>query len=147
MKQCICSLKTPKKIQGFSYVEVLVATVLIAITLVPALEALEGALIGSKVHETLSVQQYHLQTKLEEVLAQSFDSLNVAAAAAGSATVATSFSDGMGAINRRIVYLSRYDGDNADGDADPFTGVDNDLLWVRVEIENTAYAFETLTNK
>ncbi len=132
---------------GFSYVEVLVATVLIAITLVPALEALQGAIAGSEVHEELTTKQYYLQSKLEEVLAKSFGDLEAAALAAGSNTVATSFSDVIGAANRRIVYLSKYDVDNADSDNNYFTGVEDDLLWVRVEIENTSLSFETLTNK
>ncbi len=69
-----------------------------------------------------------------------------AAIVAGSHTVATSLSDAMGVANRRVVFLSKYDGDNADSDSNPFTGMDEDLLWVRVEIENTSYSYETLTN-
>ncbi len=136
-----------RKIRGFSYVEVLVATVFLAITLVPALETLEGALNGSQVHEALLTQQFHLQTKLEEVLAQSYDALDAVAVAAGSSTVPTSYSDAIGETHRRLVYLSKYDGDNVDGDGDPFTGVDDDLLWVRVEIEATEFSLETLTNR
>lgn len=132
---------------GFSYIEVLVATMLIAITLVPALEALQGAIAGAEVHEDLATQQYYLQSKLEEVLAKSFNQLDAAALAAGSSTVATSYSDVSGTANRRLVYLSKYDADNADSDNNGFTGVDDNLLWVRVEIENTSLSFETLTNK
>lgn len=132
---------------GFSYVEVLVATVLISITLVPALEALQGAVSGSELHERVTIQQYHLRNKLEEVLAKSFDELDAVAIAAGSHSVASSYSDLIGATDRRLVYLSKYDGDNVDSDNDVFTGVDDDLLWLRVEIENTPYALETLTNK
>ena len=132
---------------GFSYIEVLVATVLLAITLVPALQGLEGALAGSKKHETITHQQYYLQSKFEEVLAQSFDDLDAAAIVAGSNTVPTSYSDLAGSMDRRLVFLAKYDGDNADADGDVFTGVDDDLLWVRVEIENTPYVLETLTNK
>ena len=43
--------------------------------------------------------------------------------------------------------MSRYDGDNADGDDDPLTGTDDGLLHVRVEIEDTVYVFETLTSQ
>ncbi len=141
-----CNRNLVKKFSGFSYVEVLIATVLIAITLVPALEALQGSMMGSEVHENISIQQYQLQSKLEEILAKSFDELESAAIVAGSHTVATSLSDAMGVANRRVVFLSKYDGDNADSDSNPFTGMDEDLLWVRVEIENTSYSYETLTN-
>lgn len=132
---------------GFSYIEVLVAGVLISVTLVPALEALQGAVTGSELHERVTTQQYHLRNKLEEVLAKSFKELDIAAMAAGNHMVASSFSDTSGATDRRLVYLSKYDGDNVDSDNDAFTGVDDDLLWLRVEIENTPYALETLTNK
>ncbi len=135
-----------KRFSGFSYIEVLIATVLIAITLVPALEALRGSITGSEVHENISIQRYHLQSKLEEILAKSFDELESAAIVAGSNTVATSFSDAMGATDRRLVFIAKYDGDNADSDSNPFTGVDDNLLWVRAEIEGTSYSFETLIN-
>ncbi len=139
--------KKSKRQTGFSYIEVLIATVLISITLIPALEALHGAIAGSERHKNITTQQYYLQSKLEEVLAKSFDQLDAAALAAGSNAVATSFSDVSGATNRRLVYLSKYDADNADSDNNGFTGVDEDLLWVRVEIESTSLSFETLTNK
>lgn len=141
-KKCTKQLQT-----GFSYIEVLVAAVLISVTLVPALEALQGAVLGSEIHERVTTQQYYLSSKFEEVLAKSFDELDAAAIAAGNHTVASSYSDVSGATNRRIVYLSKYDGDNIDSDNDAFTGVDDDLLWLRVEIKNTPYALETLTNK
>ena len=49
--------------------------------------------------------------------------------------------------NRRLVYLSRYDADNADGNGNFFdAGMDEGLLWVRVEIEGTDQAIESLTS-
>ena len=46
------------------------------------------------------------------------------------------------------MYLSRYDADNADGNGDFFdAGVDEGLLWVRVEIEGTSQAIEGLTSQ
>ena len=53
-------------------------------------------------------------------------------------------SDPGGTENRRKVFIGRYDGDNADADDDPFTGVDDGLLWVRVRIDGTHYDVETL---
>ncbi len=46
--------------------------------------------------------------------------------------------------DRRLVFISRYDGDNADTDDNPFTGTEADLLWLRVEIEGTASALQAL---
>jgi hypothetical protein len=82
---------------------------------------------------------------MEEVLARSFAELAAEEVAAGGAPSA--YSDGAGAPDRRLVLLSRYDGDNADGDDDPFTGKDAGLLWVRVEIEGTDHVLETLTGR
>ncbi len=132
---------------GLSYVEVLVATVLVAISIAPALTALNGGLTASGVHESHIADHYHLMAKVEDVLAEPVADLSTAASAAGNPSTPTSYSDSAGADRRRLVFLSRYDGDNADGDDDPFTGVDDDLLWLRVEIEGTAHAFETLTSR
>ena len=149
--------------QGISYVEVLVAIVLIAVSLVPAMEALQGGVQGSDVHEDYAVDHYQLVSKFEEVLAKPFDALLSTSAIAASYTAATSYSDLAGSPNRRIVYLSYYDADDSDGDGDlftiadantdgdsnPYTGSDVDisLLWVRVEIENSAHAMETLVSR
>ena len=64
---------TAKSCAGFSYVEVLIATMLIAVCLVPALEALHTGLLGSGIHRDSVEEHYHLQAKLEEMLAQPID--------------------------------------------------------------------------
>ena len=60
---------------GFSYVEVLVATALLAVGLVPALEALQQGVAGGEIHATLTSDHYHLTAKMEEALAQPFAAL------------------------------------------------------------------------
>jgi hypothetical protein len=85
--------------------------------------------------------------KLEGVLAQPFSSLESVATEAGSASVPTRYSDLDGSVNRRLVYLSLYDGDNADSDDDPFTGVDAGLMWIRTEIEGTLMSVESLVSQ
>ena len=128
---------------GFSYVEILVAVVLLAVALVPALEALQTAVLGAGIHETHAVRHHRLTAKLEEVLAAPFSALEAAEAAAAGGP--TSYSDALGSPERRVVLLSGYDGDNADADNDPFTGTDSGLLWVQVQVEATSHALETLT--
>ena len=132
---------------GFSYVEVLVATALLAVGLVPALEALQQGVAGGEIHATLTSDHYHLTAKMEEALAQPFAALEAAATAAGGPTVPTTYSDAAGEADRRLVYLAGYDGDDADGDGDPFTGADEGLLWVKVEIEDTGAAVACLTSR
>jgi len=122
---------------GFSYVEVLVATTLLALVLVPALEALEIGVRGAAVHENHAVLHYHAVAKLEEVLAQPFVDLALEEQAAGGG--ASAYSDAPGSPNRRLVFLLGYDGN---GDSVPDPG----LLLVRVEIESTAHVLRTLTS-
>ncbi|MCH9672344.1 MAG: hypothetical protein K0U93_12930, partial [Gammaproteobacteria bacterium] len=62
-------------------------------------------------------------------------------------TTPSGFSDAAGASPRRLVYVSRYDGDNADGDSDPFTGTDPELIWVQVSIEGAGQSIQTLVGR
>jgi len=133
--------------RGLSYVETLLAVVVLALALVPALETLQTAFTGSAVHETVVLWQQELATRMDDVLAEPFMSLDAAAQAAGGATIPSSYSDPAGSSDRLLVFLSRYDGDNADADADPFTGTDEGLLWVRVEIENSPYGLATVVRQ
>ena len=141
------SRRWPGRQAGVSYIEVLVATLLILISLGPMMDALRGAAPGAAAQEDAATQILHLTAMLEEVLAEPFTFLEAAAIAAGSETAASSYSDQAGAVNRRLVYLSLYDGDNADSDDDPFTGVDPGLMWVRTEIEGTLMSVETLLHQ
>jgi type II secretory pathway pseudopilin PulG len=132
---------------GYSYVEVLVTTTLIAVVLVPALDGLSSGIQGAGIHVELIEEQSHLASGFADVLAQPFGLLDTEALTVGDPTIPTSYSDAPGTPLRRLVYLARYDGDDADGDGDRFTGGDDGLLWVRVEIENTPLSLETLTSR
>ena len=138
----------PTRMTGFSYVEVLIAVVLIVVALVPALDALIPGVAGSGIHETLAEDHYQLTGRLEQVLVEPYGQLNSAANAAGSPTTPTTYSDVFTYPNgrqiTRNVFLSRYDADNADADNDPFTGTDDGLLWVRVAIAGTGMVIESL---
>ena len=137
----------PDRQQGLTYVETLVATLILLIGLVPALDALRSAVIGTAGNEAYVNAQHRLGGRFEEVLAEPFATLDAAALAAGSYTTPSSYSEAPGTPGRLIVYLSRYDGDDADGNGNPFNGGDEGLLWVRAEVENTPYALETLVSQ
>lgn len=130
----------PKQQFGLSYVEVMIATVLIAISIVPIGNALSGALTAAQIDTLESENHYRLVEKMETVLAEPYADL--LAAAAGTVT-ASSYSDAPG-VDRRLVYISAYDADNADADDDPFTGTDADILWIQVAIEGSVHSFEAL---
>lgn len=133
--------------KGFSYVEVLVASLLLAVALVPALEALRTAGQSIPHLESGASENFHLLAKLEEVLSKPYHELDQQALAAGGISTPTVYSDASGADRRRIVYLSRYDGDNADTDGDGLTGGDPGLVIVRVELEGTAQRLESLVSR
>ncbi len=133
---------------GFSYVEVLVASMLIAITLVPAVNAIFSGTLGGSIHTEQAVDHYRMTGKMEEVLAAPFDDLQQAAdLAGGPGVIVDAYSDSAGTDRHCLVFLSRYDGDNLDGDDDPFTGVDDGLVWAQVRIENSQDSMESLTKK
>lgn len=132
--------------QGISYVELLVATVLIAIAIVPMMNALQAGLQGSTLFKKNAEFHHVLTGAAEKVLAEPFDNLDAAATAAGAYTTATTYSD-LGAPTPFKVYLWRYDVDNADSDNDEFTGGEEDLIWVRVALVDNGQSIETLISK
>ena len=117
------------------------------------MDTLRTATLGVTLTESSSIDQYSLQSKMEEVLKEPFTALDAAARDAGSSSTPTSYSDQVPFIttdNRQIVrrvYIWPYDGDNADGDGDPFTDTDAGLLYVKVQIDGTDFSLETLTNR
>ncbi|MDJ0917708.1 MAG: prepilin-type N-terminal cleavage/methylation domain-containing protein [Woeseiaceae bacterium] len=129
---------------GLTLVEVLVTIVLFAVLLVPAISALRTGIVGTGVHADVAANHYRLASAIEDLLTEPFADLNDAATAAGGPTTMSSYSEAAGTPGRLLVYLSVYDGDNADGDDDPFTGGDDGLLWVRVEIEGATGSLETI---
>ena len=129
---------------GFTLVEVLVAMALLSLLLVPAISALQTAIEGAEVHGDVAVSRYRISSRLEELLAEPFTDLSDAAIAAGGPTTPSSYSEPAGPPGRLLVYLSQYDGDDADGDGDPFTGTDPDLLWIRVEIDGSVHELSSI---
>lgn len=123
----------------------MVATTLIALVLIPAFDALLGGMDSSSAHEELTTQHYRAQARLADLDAVDFEDLDIAAQAAGSASVPSSYSDAPGTPMRRLVYLSRYDFDAAPPTPDP--SADYGALWIRVTIEGAAHGFEVLRAK
>ncbi len=129
---------------GYSYVEVLIAMSLIAVALVPAMNALRVGVSNATQHEREVVHYYELAGRLEQVLAEPYSALDSEATIVGDPTTPTSYSDTAGTPDRLVVFLSAYDMDDADADDDPFTGTDTGVVWVRVAVENTIQSLETL---
>lgn len=156
--QGVISSRLPrlKNQQGFSYLEVLVALFILVIAIVPAIEAIQSGIQGAGIHESLTRQHYALIKRMEEVRTDAFVNLLAAAKTAANATTPSSYSDPSGQAERLLVYLALYDADadpftlvdpNNDGDNDLYTGDTSNLLWLKVEIENSAQNLQTLVNR
>lgn len=118
--------------RGFSYVEVLLSVVLLAVLLVPALEALQTAVAGNQ-NAALVGRHLALQDKMERVLSRPFADLYAQTYAPGGNTttsVSASLSDPVGTPARRNVVLYRYDASSAAPSA-----ADTGLLFVGVHYE------------
>ena len=129
---------------GLTLVEVLVAIALLSVMLVPAINALTTSSHGAEVHRDIASNRFRLVSRLEELLGEPFADLEAAAVAAGSPQTATIYSEAAGVPGRLVVYVAACDGDNADGDGDLFTGTDDDILWIRVAVENTVHDLQTI---
>jgi Tfp pilus assembly protein PilV len=141
---------------GFSYLEVLIASVMVAIALVPALNALQTGILSADIHQTLTAQYYLRLKKMAELQAEPFSNLLAAAKPATNSTTASSYSDAAGTPNRNLVYIALYDADadpftiidtNKDADNEVYTGNTANLLWVKVLTEGDSEGLETLINR
>lgn len=143
---------------GLTYVEVLVAATILALALVPALEALHTGMLGNEVYQISTAEHYAALSKMEELLAEPQATLILAAAVAGDQSTPTSYSDAPGTPVRRLVFLGLYDADNADADNNVFTVLDPNLdgdsniftgytglVWVRVEVGGSITYLESLS--
>jgi hypothetical protein len=132
-----------RRARGISYVEVVVATAVLTIALVPALDAMRTGIAGTEVHATEIASRQRLSDKMEEILARPFNSLYRLTYATGGnqpTTVQAELSDAPGSSGRRIVNLYRVDGATA-------SSADTGLLRIRVSYEDGGAPLETLKGR
>ena len=128
---------------GFSYVEVLVSMALMAILLVPALDALTSG-VRASANQFANSQFRHvdrhlqLRNKMEDVLSRPFSDLYADTNASNTPSVIAKYSDSVGSPNRRLVALCRFDYSNK-----VCTKNGSDLLFVKVYYEADGGAQET----
>ncbi len=127
--------------RGFAYMEVIIATVILALIIPPALDALNSGVASNRHTIADGQRQLKLVGRYEELMTGPYATLD--AAQAGKATP-SALSDPPGTPDRVLVYIAGWDADDADADGDPNTGVDPDILWMRLEIENTPLNIDTL---
>jgi len=118
--------------RGFSYVEVLLSVVLLAVLLVPALESLQTGVMGSQA-AAITTRQLALRDKMEAVAAQPFYDLYAITYQAGLNTTApnAALSDPVGTPQRRNVAIYRYNPSTAALSSD-----DTGVVAISVYFEN-----------
>ena len=131
--------------RGFSYAEVLVSVMLLAILLVPAMQALNTAIIGGS--SNVAARQLNLRNKMEEVLSKTYNMLYAETKLSGGNTttsVSTNYSDASGTSGRRVVVLYRFD-----TSTNALSASDTGVLYVSVyyEAEGSASALNTLVGR
>jgi len=130
---------------GSAYVEVLVAVMLVMVCLVPALDALQNGIGSTNASEQYVKHKNKMNARMLTLLVESFSVLDAEALITGGSTVASSlFSEPAGSPDRILVYVYRYDGDNADLDNNPDTGGDAGLLMLRVAMQDGDFDISTL---
>lgn len=144
MMTCL-TLRRGARQRGFSYVEVLVSVILLAVLLVPALQALQSG-IRDGATPSMAARPPLLRAKMEEVLSNPFPELYAATYVAGANTtgVDATFSDTVGATDRRVVVLYRYDVSTK-----ALSAGDTGLLYVSVyySADGSANALTTLAGR
>jgi hypothetical protein len=134
---------------GFSYVEILVAVLLLALCAVPATEAIRTGVGAADIGPTRMQELRCMKTKMESVLAQPYQ--NLASAAVGqwpTLIPGEGYSEPKGGgCPRRDVYIVKvrrpYNSAGfSDGNADELA-----MLYVSVSSPDTSYAFTTLVTR
>jgi Tfp pilus assembly protein PilE len=131
--------------RGFSYAEMLLSVMLLAILLVPAMQALNSAIAGGS--SNIAARQLNLRNKMEEVLSKPYHNLYAETSLPGGNTttsISTSLSDASGAADRRVVVLYRFD-----TSTNALSATETGVLYVSVyyEAEGSTNALNTLVGR
>ena len=127
---------------GLAYVEVMVALLLVTVCLVPALGALQSALLGSQALADAATCDTLLRNRMEEVLGKPYSVLLAETNLSGGNTpgsVSAALSDPAGPA-RRIVIVYRTDGTAV-------SAADTGLIRVRVAWEAGGTGLESMRSK
>ena len=127
----------------------LIAVVIVAVCLVPALDALRDGIRAAAMQGSQTVNQQRLKTRMEEVLANRYVTLynavyNPGTGACNNSTSATvaAYSDAAGTADRLLVTLYCYDFSSSNPSVS-----DTGLLWVKVAIEGSNLSLDTLKSR
>lgn len=131
--------------RGFSYAEVLLSVLLLVILLIPAMQALNSAILGGS--SSLAARQLNLRNKMEEVLSKPYNRLYAETSLPGGNTVTSispNFSDASGTADRRVAVLYRFD-----TATNSLSASDTGVLYVSIyyEADGSVSALNTLVGR
>lgn len=132
--------------RGINYVEVMLATLLLAVCLLPALNSVSNAISSNGVSPGMTrTTILCVKSRLEIVSADPYSALLNAATAAGSIATASAYSVGAIAPCPALqVYLARFDADNP---SSPYPGSDTGLILIKITAPDNAFVLSTLVTR
>lgn len=126
--------------QGLTYLEVLLAMLLVAAIAVPLGDALYNSTVATEVTLAARNQLTEVRGEFETALARSYsDLLTQARTAPGGARSVTTAGG-----HTVVIEVLLYDIDNADADNNTQTGTDDDILLVRASVPGSVVELQTL---
>ena len=128
---------------GLSYTEVLIAIALVALIAWPTAQSIQTSLAVAQQSVDDTTFRFAMLSLVETTLASDYASLEQRAGTQSAPIL----SEPLGANDTLDLYIAPWDIDNADFDDDPGTGVDDDVLWIRVALRNRPLSFETLVTR
>ena len=140
MKFSTIALRGGPAASGFSYVEVVLALLLLVIGIVPAVNAVRDSLAAPQIAQAAAQALQCVKNHMEKVIAEPYRKLSNAHALFNVAVPAYSLpADAQCAA--REVFITYYDPDAV---APYFVAIDKGLLLVRVATPGSAMTFSTL---
>ena len=137
---CLChEVRTVRASPGFSYVEVLVALVLLAVGIVPATDAVRNSLAAPQIVQAAAQSRQCVKNHMEKILAEPYQNLAKAAGLISAVSAVYSLPADT-QCDRRNVYVSFYN----PGPPAGFVAINSGLLYVTVAAPGTAQTFSTL---
>ncbi|MEQ8659392.1 MAG: hypothetical protein RLW62_01105, partial [Gammaproteobacteria bacterium] len=125
------------------YVEVLIATALLAVILAPAMDALRSGIRAGSVQAAEGALRLRVASCLEEALARA---PTVLAAAAASAALGDALAAEIPGTPACQLTVTGWDGDDADGDGNPLTGIDAGLVHIEARVAGARYRATSLVS-
>lgn len=143
------------RFRGYTYIEAVVALLVLAVALIPAMDALQVGTIGLRTNVVQGDAGTDRDVSDEEALRNKMESLlalnhktgsgELAESPSGRSSAHSGLSDAGGANPRCLVYTSWYKPEaNAEADRYVSSSADTRLLWVKVQIEGKDTSLETV---